>query len=52
MHRAKILSNTSGKQKLITFGSFTDKEAAQAALEKLRAKDPQSEAYIQHYIIK
>ena len=52
MHRAKILSNTAGKQKLITFGSFTDKESAQAALEKLRARDPQSEAYIQHYIIK
>ncbi|WP_299291202.1 SPOR domain-containing protein [uncultured Mucilaginibacter sp.] len=52
MHRAKILSNTAGKQKLITFGSFKDKESAQAALEKLRARDPQSEAYIQHYIIK
>ncbi len=52
MHRAKILNNTAGKQKLITFGSFKDKESAQAALEKLQARDPQSEAYIQHYIIK
>lgn len=52
MHRARILSNTAGKQKLITFGSFTDKETAQAALEKIHARDPQSEAYIQHYIIK
>ncbi|MGI4022310.1 MAG: SPOR domain-containing protein [Janthinobacterium lividum] len=49
MHRAKILNNTSGKPMLITFGSFKDKETAQAALEKLRAKDVHSEAYIQHY---
>jgi cell division septation protein DedD len=50
MHRAKILKNTSGKAVLITFGSFQDKETAHAALEKLRAKDVHSEAYIQHYL--
>ncbi|MVN21116.1 HU domain-containing protein [Mucilaginibacter arboris] len=51
MHHAKILK-TSGKLKLITFGSFKDKEPAQAALEKLRARDPHSDAHIQHYTIK
>ncbi len=49
MHRAKILNNTAGKQMLITFGSFKDKETAQTELEKIRAKDVHSEAYIQHY---
>jgi len=48
MH-AKILK-TNGKSTLITFGSYQDKETAQAALEKLHTKDPHSEAYIQHYI--
>lgn len=50
MHRAKILNNTHGKATLITFGSFEDKQTAQAELERLRAKDVHSEAYIQHYI--
>ncbi len=50
MHHAKILGNTSGKQVLITFGSYPDKAAALVALEKLRAKDVHSEAYIQHYL--
>ncbi|RYE28925.1 MAG: SPOR domain-containing protein [Sphingobacteriaceae bacterium] len=52
MRNAKILSNTAGKQVMITFGSFQDKASAQAALEKLRTKDSQSEAYIQHYLNK
>lgn len=50
MRRAKILGNTSGKQVLITFGSYPDKASALVALEKLRAKDVHSEAYIQHYL--
>ncbi len=49
MHHAKILKNTSGKLKLVTFGSFKDKDSATAALEKLRARDPNSDAHIQHY---
>lgn len=47
--QAKILKNTPSKATLITFGSFQDKESAKAALEKLHARDPHSEAYIQHY---
>lgn len=50
MRHAKILGNTSGKQVLITFGSYLDKASALVALEKLRAKDVHSEAYIQHYL--
>ncbi len=50
MRHAKILGNTSGKQVLITFGSYIDKASALVALEKLRAKDVHSEAYIQHYL--
>lgn len=50
MRHAKILSNTAGKQVLITFGSYPDKAAALTALEKLRAKDVHTEAYIQHYL--
>jgi len=49
MHNAKILNNTAGKQVLITFGSYQDKASAITALEKIRTKDSQSEAYIQHY---
>lgn len=49
MHSPKILRNTAGKSMLITFGSFPDKESAQAALERIRTKDTHSEAYIQHY---
>ncbi|MGI4728871.1 MAG: SPOR domain-containing protein [Janthinobacterium lividum] len=50
MRHAKILNNTAGKQVLITFGSYQDKANAHAALEKMRAKDSQTEAYIQHYL--
>ncbi len=49
MRNAKILKNTSGTLKLVTFGSFKDKESAQAAIAKLRARDPNSDAHIQHY---
>ncbi len=52
MRNAKILNNTAGKQVIITFGSYPDKASALAALQKLRAKDPKSEAYIQHYLNK
>ena len=47
--RAKILKTTSEKHKLITFGSFQDIGSARAALDKLRARDPHSDAHIQHY---
>lgn len=48
MRHAKIL-NTSGKLKLVTFGSFTNKDSAKVALAKLHARDANSDAHIQHY---